>query len=437
MKKYLYVAILLFSSVACVEKDYFGELQEADVLTFEIDKQISCVIKPYVDYKDTGLVSVLMPAGTDLSDLKVNYITFSVLAHPSKDITAVTDFTEPVVLSVIAEDNFIQKVWKIEVACEDPEDPENPTERQQQLEFASMTTWTNALDNNGSIIKLSSGELAYSPGDGTGVSPWSTTAEANAFSLSQINFFTTQPKPGYSNAQYARMETLEVDVPYMKNLGTAVVAGALFTGKFQFEVKYGMPNNGGPYPRKMLDFGTSFRSKPKSVTFKMRYAPGVNMKDGELNLIVPSATETRATKDSCDIYFILQNRNGGDYIRVGAAWLRTSETIGNINDDAGGFVEQTLEFVYGKPSAEQLRAKPYMKLGGTRGELTFYQFPLTATSVPVEERFAMDPDNTDVTHLIVMFSSSAYGDKFWAASNPAGSLTKGSTLDIKEVVFNY
>lgn len=438
----IFIVMLLSLVSSCVEKDYFGESTEANILTFEIDKQMSCVIKPYVDWQDTGLVSVVMPANANLSNLKVNYVTFSQLAYPSSDILKLTNFSDTVLIDVTAENTLIKKAWRIVVKHEkqpvDPEDPDNKPK--EQLEFSSMTQWTNAVDKNGKNIKLGSGEFAYTPGSGTAFTPWATTAEANALTVSKINFFTTQPYPNYSQAQYARMETLEVDVAYLKNLKSAIVAGALFTGKFIFELKYGIPDaTGTSYPRKMLDFGVPFRSKPKSVTFKMRYAPGQNMKDGALVPIVPSASETRATKDSCDIYFILQNRDGDKQapVRVAAAWLRTSDLIGNINDDNNGFVEKTVEFVYGRPSAEQLNEKPYLKIGGVRGELSFYSFPLTTTSVPMVESYATEPENIDVTNIIVMFSSSAYGDKFWAASNPAGSPTRGSTLDIKDMVFNY
>ena len=440
LKGILLITILLLQG--CIAKDYFGESTEANILTFEIEGQSSSKITPQVDWRDTGYVDVVVPSTMDMANLKVRLVSYSNLARPTIDASSVTNFSEPVVFKVIAENSAFQKVWKIVVKHPDQENA------QQQIDFSDMSTWTVATsDKDGSQIKIDkTGEFGYVPGDGATKTPWKTTAEANAVSVSQIYYFTTRPMPNNVTPSYARMETIEVDNKATERAGSKVVAGALFTGRFSFNAALGFAGK----TRQMLDFGTSFNSRPKSVTFKMRYTPGETMKDGLLNIIREGDAQGRPTKDSCDIYFILQNRDQGigNYIRIASAWLRTSEKIGDVTSD-DGFVEQTLEFIYGKPNAAQLADKPYMNIGGSRGEVAFYAYAsvdgkptLVSATEPIKETFVDSDkiDETPVTHIIVMFSSSAYGDNFWAAVNanqdPNQGL-RGSTLDIKDVKFNY
>ena len=441
LKGILLITILLLQG--CIAKDYFGESTEANILTFEIEGQSSSKITPQVDWRDTGYVDVVVPSTMDMANLKVRLVSYSNLARPTIDASSVTNFSEPVVFKVIAENSAFQKVWKIVVKHPDQENA------QQQIDFSDMSTWTVAKTPSGEEIKLrasAGGLLGYVPGDGVTQTSWCSTAEANANAMSQIDYFTTRPMPNNVTPSYARMETIEVDNGATQLAKAKVVTGALFTGRFYFD--YNMGLNG--QTRQMLDFGVPFNSRPKSVTFKMRYTPGETMKDGLLNIIREGDAQGRPTKDSCDIYFILQNRDQGigNYVRIASAWLRTSEKIGDVNSD-DGFVEQTLEFTYGKPNAAQLADKPYMNIGGSRGEVAFYAYAsvngtptLVSKTDPIKETFVDSDkiDETPVTHIIVMFSSSAYGDNFWAAVNanqdPSPGL-RGSTLDIKDVKFNY
>ena len=406
LKGILLITILLLQG--CIAKDYFGESTEANILTFEIEGQSSSKITPQVDWRDTGYVDVVVPSTMDMANLKVRLVSYSNLARPTIDASSVTNFSEPVVFKVIAENSAFQKVWKIVVKHPDQENA------QQQIDFSDMSTWTVATsDKDGTQIKLESGEFGYVPGDGTIQTPWRTTAEANSKKTSKIFYFTTRPMPNNVTPSYARMETIEVDNEATGLAKAKVIAGALFTGRFYFEYNMGLHGQ----TRQMLDFGVPFNSRPKSVTFKMRYTPGETMKEGMLNIIREGDAPGRPTQDSCDIYFILQNRDQGigNYIRIASAWLRTSEKIGDVNSD-DGFVEQTLEFTYGKPNAAQLADKPYMNIGGSRGEVAFYAYAsvdgkptLVSATEPIKETFVDSDkiDETPVTHIIVMFSSSA------------------------------
>lgn len=443
MRKLFYI-LLTFSLVSCaIDKDYFGESTEALVTKFDIEDQISVKVKPYVDNDDEGLIEVTMPSTAKLNELTVRTFTLSHLASTPTNILEITDFSSEILFTVYAENALYKKNWKIKVIREgdgdEPEDPDNPTVPTPQLPFSNMKVWTKMLNKNGAEIFIQKvNDFGYTVGDGTR-QVWSTTAEANAYSLSGINYFTSHPKPSVSSADYARLETVESTTAAVF-AKSGVVAGALFTGKFIFNPKWGLASTSAP--RKMLDFGTPFNGKPKQAKLKYRYTPGKEMKDGLL-AVIPSTDPVRATVDSCEVYFILHNRSEATWKRVGAAWLRDSKVVGSATD-ASSFVEVTLDFVYGKPSDDILAKKPFMKIGGTRGELIFYTFKSEAgesvpSDTPVSEVFADDPTNTDVTHITVMFSSSAYGDKFWAATNgtvAAGEL-RGSTLDVKDVELVY
>ena len=96
----------------------------------------------------------------------------------------------------------------------------------------------------------------------------------------------------------------------------------------------------------------------------------------------------------------------------------------------GGFVTITLPFVYGQPTQAEVQEKPYMNIGGIRGEVSFYKFSFNGTTYDKElmkEEFG-DKD-MEVDHIIGLFSSSAYGDMFWGAP--------GSRLEIKNVELIY
>lgn len=447
--------ITIIASMLCmvscnIDKSYFGQSDEANITLLTIQNQLTSTIRPLVDHADTGLVEIVMSKNTDLSNLTVTNIKLSSLAHTDTDVYSVKDFTTPLLLEVIAEDESYTKMWKITVECEGSSDDsddgsdDGSGNEGAQLNYSTFDTWTYMLNDNQQQITLSDGTTAYTPGDGSR-DVWSTTAQANAYTASGINYFTTYPMPNQSAATYARMETVQsTTAALFANSG--VIAGALFTGSFVFNAKWGLPAYSAP--RKMINFGTPFYDKPKQVKFKYRYAPGSIMKDGNLNDITTANAEGRATKDSCEVYFILHNRNDADnWVRVGAAWLRSGDIVGDMNS-TDTFKELTLDFVYGEPSATVLTEKPYMKIGGVRGELTFYSFTsvdgtMTPSDNPVTETYApLTSDgevDTEVTHLSVMLSSSAYGDLFWAATNGEtedGEL-KGSTLDVKEIEFIY
>lgn len=418
----------------CIDRSYFGLSDQANITSFDIDGQLSNSIDPMIDWQDVGKIYITVPNTYNLANLTVNKAVCSQLAYFDIDPFEITDFSKTVTINVTAEDRSIVKTWEITV---------EQAEADSQIAFSDMDSWTIAKDGSGNDVSYtSSGNTTYGylPGNGVDLSPWASPAESNAFSLAGINYFTVQPMPTVSSASYARIETINVTSGAAVLAKTQVVTGALFTGEFIFDMAYA-PVTGTGEPRKMVNIGSSFYFKPTAAKVSFRYQPGSVMTDGEGNAITSLNAAGRPQVDSCDIYFILQNRTEDPnyLIRVGAAHLRTSEVIGDLSSD-GGFVEVTIPFIYGEPTATELSEKPYAQIGGSRGELTFYNFTISNNQysiTEIDEIYAEDPDAIGVTHIAALCSSSAYGDSFWGGLNPSGSEYGGSVLDIDNIELIY
>ncbi len=414
MKRIL-LSLFLLSTIfiSCVDEKYYKESNECNILVFDIMGQIDNRIIEG-GQSDTGIVEVKIPISMDISNLTVSSAKYSSLAKSNIDALKLKDFSKDVFIKLIAEDEEVTKIWKIMVSYGDAP---------LQLVYSDMKKWTIAKDENGNEIKINT-TFAYFPGEANVFSPWQHSAKANTLS----GFFSVNPKPDALTSDYASIETKLYPAGAMMH--SAVVAGALFTGKFLLNFSH-LPNGNDPNPRKLINFGTAFYNKPQAVRFKLRYKPGLVMKDGDAKDILQNDPSGRPSKDSCEIYFMLQNRNqdNNKFLRVGVAWLRTGDSIGNFESESG-FMEITLPFIYGQPSAQMLEEKPYMKIGGMRGELVFYRFVPNGTGfdkIQMIEEYA--PPSANVDNIIVVLSSSAYGDMFWGAP--------GSRLDIKDIEFIY
>lgn len=415
MKKIIIALVLVATFfVSCVDEKFYPESKECNILVFEIEGQISNRIITGSP-SDTGFVEIGIPISMNYNNLTVSSAKFSPLAKSDKEVLKVKDFSTDVVFNISAEDDNVSKVWKVRVYY---------TDAPLQLAYSDMKKWTIAKDENGNDIKIGS-NYAYYPGEANLFSPWQNGAKANTLA----GFFSVNPKPNVENADYASMDTRLYGVGAMMN--AAIVTGASFTGKFIYNTSYLPGFSTEPNPRKLVNLGTPFYQKPKEVKFKMRYKAGLVMKDGRNATILENDPEKRPSKDSCEVYFLLQNRNldANKYYRVAAAWLRTGDEIGSFETEAG-FVEITLPFIYGQPNAQTLLENPYMKIGGVRGEVIFYKFkPNGQTYDITQANEAYAPSNSPVDNIIVLMSSSAYGDKFWGAP--------GSRLDIKDIEFVY
>lgn len=421
MKRLLYILLLLtpIALQSCVTESYFGESKEANIVTFTIQGELSNRIDPMVDWRDVGQVMITVPSSFDLAKLKVTNVVCSQLAYFTSAPDTITDFRKPVTLHIVAEDQSIVKKWVVTVTKQVIENI--------QIPFSDFTQWTQAKNSLGVPITLKD-YIGYFPGNGKDYSPWQSSIEGNAFALAGISELSVYPNTMEPEAQYARLKTVTTKSGAL--MGAGVAAGGLFTGTFIFNPDYVIAEKS---PRKMINNGIPFYSKPKSVQMDIRYKAGEQMLDGKLKPIV--AGTGKPTQDSCDVMFALQNRtsNPQEWIRVATASLRTP-SLGNLEDAQNGFVTITLPFVYGAPTAEELASKPYQRIGGSQGELFFYAFAKNGSKWivsdnPIKEVYASDPQATQVDNIAVMFTSSTYGDVFFAAS--------GSTLDIKNIKLIY
>lgn len=406
----------------CINQTYFGESTGANITAFTIEGAMDTKIEPLIDWHDVGTVTVTVPMSFYLDTLKVTNAECSQLAHFDSDPMLLTDFSKPVELWVTAESG-VRKKWVITVSQQKVE--------QVQLPFSLFDQWIPAYTPEGVQMQID-GQPAYWPGNGKDNSPWQSSVQGNFFGSSLgITEFSTLPMPEPKQvelikADYARLRTINAGNA-AKLQGTGMAAGGLFTGNFVFNASLVLGPN--KQPRKMMNTGVPFYSKPIGVSFEVRYQAGAQIMDGGLKPI------SYPLQDSCDILFALQNRlgNPNQWVRVATAALRTPK-IGTVSNDNSGFVPYEMDFVYGVPTAAQLAEKPYQKIGGSQGELFYYTFvkegdKWKVSDQPVAEVYATDPDQTDVDHIIVMASSSTYGDLFKAAI--------GSTLDIRNIKLIY
>lgn len=422
MKRFFYISTLILVlcfSVSCVNESYFGESKEANIVTFAIQGEMSNRIDPMVDWQDVGQVYITVPSSADLHKLKVTDVVCSQLAYFTSDPYLLTDFSEPVALEIVAEKQSIRKKWMINVTKQEVENT--------QLPFSNFTEWTPAKNHLGVPITLKE-YIGYFPGNGKDYSPWQSSIAGNALALSGISELSVIPNTMAAAAQYARLITVTTKSGAL--MGAGVAAGGLFTGQFILNTDYVIAEKS---PRKMINNGVPFYSKPTAVKLDIRYKAGAQIMDGKLKPIQPGPG--KPTQDSCDVMFALQNRSVDPtgWVRVATASLR-APAIGTVDDTENGFVTVTLPFVYGAPTEADLAAKPYQKIGGSQGELFFYTFVKSGdkwdvSANPVKEVYAADPQAASVDHIAVMFSCSTYGDLFYAAP--------GSTLDVKNVTLIY
>lgn len=416
--KQLSILLITLSLISCVTESYFGESKEANIIIFDIQGQMSNRIDPMVDWQDVGQVMITVPSSFELTNLKVSNVECSQLSYLTTQADSITDFSTPVELLVVAEDQSVTKKWVVTVKKQEVENA--------QIPFSDFTQWTPAKTTSGVPIILKD-YTGYFPGNGKDYSPWQSSIEGNAFALAGISELSVLPNTMAPQAQYARLTTVTTKSGAM--MGAGVAAGGLFTGTFVFNPDYVIAEKS---PRKMINNGIPFYSRPKAVQLEIRYKAGEQMLDGKLKPITPGSGQP--TRDSCDVMFALQNRtiDPGAWVRVATASLR-AHSMGNM-DAQDGFESITLPFIYGTPTAEQLTEKPYQKIGGSQGELFFHSFLKSGTAWTVSENkipevYAADPLQTPIDYMAVMITSSTYGDLFLAAS--------GSTLDIRNVRLIY
>lgn len=189
-------------------------------------------------------------------------------------------------------------------------------------------------------------------------SAWAT-GNAGVVTLGSAN---TTPVEISSGDLAAQMLTKDLGV-LGQIAGQRMAAATLFTGTFVLDISN---------PLNSTKFGIAFAARPKSFSVDYSYSAGSPYKNG--------TGQTLNKKDSCDIYLLLENRSGITVKRIATAWFRSGE-------ESNHFKNINIPITYGVlPSGAP------------------------AYQLPVNGQFgaATDP----VTHITVVFSSSAYGNSF-------------------------
>jgi hypothetical protein len=352
MKSYIsIILIVLFSQVifSCVQEDQFGSSSEKKILSFSLQGQVG---NSTID-EEQKLIKITVGAAEDITSLKPSEITLSTFANinPAKDV--INDFTNPVLYTVTAEDGSTT-AYTVDVTQEGSE---------PQLDNNTFDSW------------FATPKGYQEPG----VDANSIWATGNAGTVTLGNPNVT---PLSINGTDQAVKLVTLDLGGLAGLiGQRMAAGSLFTGKFQLDIAN---------PLNSTKFGIPFAAKPKKFSVKYAYSPGTPY--------LSKSGQTLNKKDSCDIYVLLENREGPEPKRVATGWFRSgSEKIDQFNTI-------TVDMAYGQLGAN----------------VPAYQKPANGLYAAASEK---------VTHLTVVFSSSYNGALFEGGTN--------STLVVNDFIFIY
>jgi hypothetical protein len=342
------VAIILLSN-SCVQEDHFGLSPEKKILSFMLEDQVG---NSQIN-QDSRTISVTVSAVANVNSLKAIEITTSTFAKVSPAVGEAQDFTLPVAYAVIAEDGS-----SVEYTVTVKQEGSEP-----QLDNASFDTW------------FTTPKGYQEPGlDANSI--WAT---GNAGTVTLRNPNVT---PLAINGSDFAAKLITLDLGNLAgSIGQRMAAGSLFTGKFQLDIAN---------PLNSTKFEIPFSARPKKFSVKYAYSPGTPYlnKNGQ----------TLAKNDSCDVYLLLENREGTEVKRIATGWFRSGE------EKIDQFYTITVDLMYGTLGAN----------------VPAYQKPVNGL---------YGASNEKVTHLTVVFSSSYNGALFEGGTN--------STLVVNDLKLIY
>ncbi|MBB3701436.1 PCMD domain-containing protein [Flammeovirga yaeyamensis] len=358
MKKlnYLMFTTMVVVFTSCIDWDYFGLLNENQIIIFSLEDQTG---SPSEIDSVNSLIIVPVNKTADRSNLAPTEIKLSSLATIKPGVGEKQDFRDTVTYVVTAEDGSIQN-WKVIAEAQNDEIPN-----------ADYEEWYTV----GSYQQPGPGS------ESTGAQYWDTPNRgSNTGGQILVN-----PADG-PTGQYIHMETKITGLPPLIEV---LSAASVFSGKFT-DGSLDLNN-----PRKNINFGRNFGSKPISFSVDYKYTPGT---DYRVN------SQPSTGNDECDIYVLLQVRkDDGTRLRLGTAWHRSGETVSD-------WTNLKLDIHYGELPEN---APSYTGLNQYEDE--------------VETGFA---DASEFpTHIIIVYSASALGDDFTGAA--------GSILEIDNFALQY
>jgi hypothetical protein len=330
------VAIILFFH-SCVQEDHFGASTEKKILSFKLENQVG---NTQIN-QETRSIAITVSAEAQLTSLKAVEISASTFAKVSPAIGEAQDFTSPVIYAVIAEDGSAVE-YTVTVKQEGSE---------PQLDNSSFDNWYTT-------------PKGYQEPGLDANSIWAT-GNAGTVTLGSPN---VTPLVINGNDRAAKLVTIDLG-NLAGVLGQRMGAGSLFTGKFQLDIAN---------PLNSTKFGIPFTARPKKFSVKYAYSPG--------SPYLNKNGQTVAKKDSCDIYLLLENREGAEVKRIATGWFRSGE------EKIDRFNTIVVELVYGALGAN----------------VPAYQKPANGVYGAANEK---------VTHITVVFSSSYNGALFEGGTN--------------------
>ncbi len=407
----LILALVLFVFFACSREDYFEMSSAGNILSIQLSSQSGV---PQI-FEENNFISIKVNEGTDVSKIVLLDLELTAFATSDFVVGDTIDFSdEKVVFSVTSEDGTIVP-WIIEVKNPNVVCPENPDG--DKPSDSTGTLPPNPEDSTG--VEDTTSTTPPNPDDSTNTedstvvepTPVGTQLLNSDFALwylsedgyNEIGENATNTIWGTSNpgVKVGGMEANVVQEDINGNLAIKMItrykkaydnflikkpisAGSAFTGKFnKSEISLSDPEAA-------IDFGALFTDTPKSFSINYSYVAGAKNIDKNGN--------TLAYPDSCDIYVLLEHREGDVVSRVATAWFRTTGSNTEMQ-------ELKMDLTYGELPE------------GTAG----YMLP--------KDGEAYSAVGVKPTHIKVVFSSSAYGNIFQGA--------EGSTLIVDDFKLYY
>lgn len=281
MKRLIIYLIAAFALVSCVTEDYFGLSPYGNIKSIEVSNLAGIA----VINADSQTISLPIANGIDLSKIVIQSLTLSSFASSNFKVGDIIDLTTAQTIVVTAEDGSLHPwILTAEIASSTP-----------QLTNGDFNTWYLTSDGY------------YEPGESATTTIWGTGNPGS----NTIGRIAAKPYDEGDGNEMARLETLDNGIAGIP-LSTPISAGSIFTGVFNTDKIN--PTN----PEAAIDFGTPFVGRPAKLRFTYSYVPGATNKDRKGNVLDYS--------DACDIYALLEVRDGSTTKRLATAWFRGNET---------------------------------------------------------------------------------------------------------------
>ena len=352
----LFLLSIVILESACVEEDVFGLSPYGRIKVIEVTNQASAAVIS----NDSLTVTIEFPAGVELSEIVIRTLTLSSFAEATQGVGDTLDFNDDILIDVTAEDGTVTS-WTVlgEVAGSEP-----------QLPNSDFEVWYQTPGGY------------FEPGENADNTIWGTGNPGTHL----IGVLTVTPEEDSDENTITRMVT-KYNGAIPAAFGTPISAGSIFVGKFNSDNID--PNN----PRAAIDFGTPFTARPTAFTLDYRYSPGEMNQDKNEDPLPYS--------DNCDIYVLLEVRDGDFIKRLGTAWFRSDAEVSEITN-----LEVPVTY------------------GPLDSSFPDFMRPPNGVYVSVDSAQFILP-----THLTFVASSSFDGDNF------AGAV--GSTLEIDNLFLKY